>query len=379
MFNNQNNKTVIQVLSFLTPSSIARGTVDMANKLIKCGYKSIVISTGGCLVDELVTHGSIHIKMNTATKNWFIMLYNAYKISQIISQYKAGIIHAKSRAPVWSCYIAAKKNKIKFISTFQGLYNINNIFKKTYNNIMLYANQVITISNYLKDHLLKYYKINPNNLSVIYRGVDHDLYSQKNCSSLLMKKFYIKYNVPNNTPVLLLSAKFIEQKGHLILIEALKLIQDLQYYCILVGNLNYTLDFIQKIKNLIEKYKLQNKIQLFGHERNMMGLYSISDIVLSTSLYPEAFSKSLIEAQSMEKLVITTNIGIANEIVKDKKTGFHVSPYNVEQLANTIKYCLSILNTQPAKDITSYARKVVIEKFSIQEMFNNTLSIYKKL
>ena len=135
--------------------------------------------------------------------------------------------------------------------------------------------------------------------------------------------------------------------------------------------------YVTRIKNLINECKIQNRVQLFGNEPSMVNLYSISDIVLSASIEPEAFGRTVIEAQSMEKLVIATNIGGAAETIENEKTGFHVDPANSQQLADKIEYCLSILGTDNAKKIQSAARKSTIENFSLDAMLEKEMSVYE--
>jgi len=108
-------------------------------------------------------------------------------------------------------------------------------------------------------------------------------------------------------------------------------------------------------------------------------LYGISDIVLSASIEPEAFGRTIIEAQSMEKLVIATNIGGACETIENNITGFHVPPSDVNALALKIEYCLSLLGSDEARNITKNARKTISEKFSLDMMLKNTLSIYDQV
>ena len=124
---------------------------------------------------------------------------------------------------------------------------------------------------------------------------------------------------------------------------------------------------------------MQGKIQLFGNEPDIRALYAISDIVLSTSTEPEAFGRTIIEAQSMEKLVIATNIGGAAETVQDSVNGFHVPPGDINLLADKISYCLSILGTEQAKKITDHARSDVVKNFSLDLMLDKTIKVYKEV
>jgi glycosyltransferase involved in cell wall biosynthesis len=370
-------KTILQVVPALVSGGIERGALEIAKKLVEAGFCSIVISGGGSLVKVLEESGSKHIKLNVASKNPITIWLNSKKISKIIREEKVDIIHARSRAPAWSCFIAAKTTGIKLITTFHGVYNFRTKIKKFYNSIMTEGHKVIAVSQFVKDHIIKNYKIDQDKIVLIHRGVDHKEFTMEKITPEILLKYKAKYNVPDNTPVILLPARMTEWKGHIILVKALEKIKHLNFYCIMAGDLAKHPAYVIRIKNLINECKIQNRVQLFGNEPNMINLYGISDIVLSSSIEPEAFGRTIIEAQSMEKLVIATKIGGAAETIEDNKTGFHVNPANSSQLADKIEYCLSIIGTDKAKEIKFVARKSTVTNFSLDSMLEKEMSVYK--
>ncbi|RTK93097.1 MAG: glycosyltransferase [Rickettsiales bacterium] len=373
-------KTILQVIPALTSGGVERGTLEIAKKVVESGNVSIVISNGGTLVDKLEQEGSLHIHLDVASKNPFTIWRNAGKIADIIRLHNVDIIHARSRAPAWSCYLAAKSTKIKLITTFHGIYNFKNRIKKYYNSIMTEGIKVIAVSNFVSTHIIENYKIkDKEKIVVIHRGVNHAEFSKQHLSDEILYKFREKYNVPINSPIILLPSRMTRWKGHLYLIEALNKIKDLNFYCILAGDLSKHPHFVNNIQDKIREYKLQNRVQLFGNEPNMLGLYGIADIVLSTSIEPEAFGRTIIEAQSMEKIVIATNIGGACETIQDNVTGFHVQPKNSVDLAKKIQLALEILGTEKEKEITQAARASVIKDFSLKLMLEKTLNIYNEV
>lgn len=372
-------KTILQVVPALISGGVERGTLEIAKKIVESGNISIVISAGGPLVKGLEQNGSTHIKMNVASKNPITIWNNAGKITNIIRNYNVDIVHARSRAPAWSCYFAAKATGIKLITTFHGIYNFKNCIKRYYNSVMTQGVKVIAVSNFVKNHIIENYKVDKNKIQVIYRGVNHNEFTKGKVSDELLKKFREKYNVPADAPVLLLPSRMTRWKGHLVLVDALEKIKHLNFYCIIAGDLAKHPNFVNDIQEKIQEYKIQNRVQLFGNEPNMIGLYGIADIVLSTSIEPEAFGRTIIEAQAMEKLVIATNIGGACETIQDGETGFHVKAGDVDELAKKIEHCLAIIGSDQEKKITTNARKAVVTNFSLDQMLKSTLSIYNEI
>ncbi|WPY00805.1 Glycosyltransferase family 4 protein [Candidatus Trichorickettsia mobilis] len=372
-------KTILQVLPSLVSGGVERGTIELARKLKELNYGSLVVSAGGPLLEQLKELDIPHIKLDVDSKNPLRIKANAKNLEQIIKDYNVDLVHARSRAPAWSCYMATRSTNAKFITTFHGIYNISGMFKKYYNSIMTKGEVVIAVSNFVKQHILQNYDIDEDKIRIIYRGVDPNYFTQANISDELLLKFKNKYRVPKSIPVILLPARMTEWKGHINLIEALNKIKHLDFYCLMVGDLSKHPAFAKKVMDRITELKLQTKIQIFGNELDMLGLYGIADLVLSTSIEPEAFGRTIIEGQSMEKLVIATNIGGAAETIIDGVSGYHVKPNNIDDLADKIQHCLAILGSNQAKELTAYARQSVLDNFSLKSMLNKTLSIYDEV
>lgn len=372
-------KTILQVVPALISGGVERGTLEIAKNIVRVGHNSIVISAGGPMVESLEDSGSEHITLNVASKNPVTIWKNARKLANIIRSRNIDIVHARSRAPAWSCYMAAKATNVKLITTFHGIYNFKNFLKKFYNSVMTEGRSVIAVSNFVKKHIVDNYKVDPNKITVIHRGVNHNEFSKKKLSEDKLNQYREKYRVPADTPVLLLPSRMTRWKGHMVLIDALEKIKHLNFYCIMAGDLAKHPTYVSRIKEKIHQYKLQSHIQLFGNEPDIISLYGISDIVLSTSIEPEAFGRTIIEAQAMEKIVIATNIGGACETIQDGLNGFHVEPNDSIALAQKIEHCLSLIGSEQEKNMTMNARKTASENFSLEKMLKNTLAIYNHI
>ena len=172
-------KTILQVVPALISGGVERGTLEIAKNIVRVGHNSIVISAGGPMVESLEDSGSEHITLNVASKNPVTIWKNARKLANIIRSRNIDIVHARSRAPAWSCYMAAKATNVKLITTFHGIYNFKNFLKKFYNSVMTEGRNVIAVSNFVKKHIVDNYKVDPNKITVIHRGVNHNEFSKK--------------------------------------------------------------------------------------------------------------------------------------------------------------------------------------------------------
>ncbi len=373
------SRTILQVVPALVTGGVERGTLEIAKKIVDSGINSIVISAGGPLVAKLEQGGSKHITLNVASKNPFVIWRNAGKIANIIKNYNVDIVHARSRAPAWSCYLAAKSTGVKLITTFHGIYNFKNGIKKFYNSVMTKGERIIAVSNFVRDHIINNYAVNKEKVVVIHRGVNFKEFSKDKLSQEVLEKTREKYRAPKDMKVLLLPSRMTRWKGHLTLIDALAKIKEMDFYCIIAGDLSKHPNFVAEIQNKIQEYRIQNRVQLFGNDPKIINLYGIADVIISASVEPEAFGRTIIEAQSMEKLVIATNIGGACETIQDGTTGFHVKPGDSDDLANKISHCLNIIGTKEEEKITRMARKTVSENFSLDLMTSKTMDVYDEV
>ena len=80
--------------------------------------------------------------------------------------------------------------------------------------------------------------------------------------------------------------------------------------------------YIKKNLSDLEQHRLNNQLKFIEHCKEMALAYKVSDIVVSASIEPEAFGRVAVEAQSMEKPIIASNIGGSNETIINEKTGF---------------------------------------------------------
>ena len=373
------NGTILQVLPSLISGGVERGTVDVAKMLVDKGYHSIVASAGGVLEPQLNEAGCTHLKYRFCSKNPLIMMRNYYLLQDIIKEYKVDVVHARSRAPAWSAYYAARKLDVPFLTTFHGIYRMSNMLKKQYNSIMTCGDKVIAVSDFVKQHIVENYNVDPQKIAVIHRGIDDVYFNPDKATDEMVAKYCDKYHLNKDVPIILLPARMTEWKGQMVLVEALNQIRHLDFRCLMVGDVSRHPCYVERLRRCITELKLQSRVQIYGAEASMLGLYSIADIVLSTSVEPEAFGRVIVEAQAMEKLAIATNIGGGAETVVDGKSGFHVEPGDVGELVEKLQYCLSIVGSSRAARFGKAARKHAVDNFGLDKMLNKVLYTYQSL
>jgi len=379
--NNTQHKepVVLQVLPEMNHGGVELGTVEIASGCQERGIKNFVASAGGRMVYDLQRIKVCHFELPLKTKNIFKMYLNSKRLAKIIRDNGINIVHARSRAPAWSAYWAAKKTGATFLTTYHGTYGLGFLkLKKLYNRVMTYGKLVIAISEHIKQHIMSEYKVPEDKIRLIHRCVNLDNFSPEKVSQERIIKTISDFNIPEDKPIISLIGRVTPWKGQELLIEALSRLQSKDFYCLIVGSDQGRTAFSNRLKDMVKRYHLESKVQFIDHSFDIPALLMISDIVLSTSLEPEAFGRAAIEGQAMGKIVIASNIGGSLENTIDGVTGKLFKSGDADDLASSLDWALNLPRSEKEK-IGAAAIKNVKDHFTKQIMCDKTIAVYQEL
>ncbi len=376
---------VLQVIPKLGYGGAETGCYDIAHYLAEQDCGSFIATSGGELL-KFVKKNKVNVfRIPVHSKNPLIIFLNTLLITFIILIKKINIVHARSRAPAWSCYFACIITQTVFVTTFHGTYNFKSKIKKFYNSIMLRAKLTIAGSNFIFSHINEHYTEYLNKkkkLRVIFRGINVDYFNHKNISILKQEKLKREWNLEPNKFTILLPGRLTYWKGQEKFIEALNiLIEDYNitnFQAILLGSDQGRKVYSKKLLSLVERYSLTKKVKFIAHCKEMPLAYSLADVVVSSSIEPEAFGRVAVESQSMCKPIIASNIGGSKETVLNKKTGFLYKYDDPRELAKNLNTVIQ-LNLEELKLMGNEGRKNVTKKFDVEVMCDSNLREYKKL
>jgi len=376
---------VLQVIPKLGYGGAESGCYDLAHYLTENNCSSYIVTSGGELLKYIDKKKVKVIRLPVHSKNPILMFFNSIILVFIILICNISIVHARSRAPAWSCLLATKITRRKFVTTFHGTYNFKNSLKKYYNSIMLKSDLIIAGSNFIFSHINENYSeyLNSNKkFLVIFRGINTEYFNPSKIHQTDQKKLISKWNINKEKPLILLPGRLTFWKGQEMFIEAIRLVKEKipekSFCAVILGSDQGRKVYKKKLLRLVEQYRLNDYIKFFDKCELMPLAYQISDIVVSTSIEPEAFGRVSVEAQSMEKPIIASNIGGSKETIIDDKTGFLFEAQKPEELSKKIIHVLN-LDESTLKFIGIEGRKNVIKKFNIEKMCFSTYSEYKKI
>ena len=379
---------VLQVIPRLDYGGAEIGCYDLAHYLQEKDCKSYIATQGGALL-KFIKKGKVKVfKLPLHSKNPVIILLNTIFLSIIIFFYNINIVHARSRAPAWSCLLATKITGRKYITTFHGTYNFSSKIKKFYNSVMVRSDLVIAGSNFIFSHISKnysnFFEKKNRKLLVVFRGINTEYFNPKKISISKSEKLYKdwKLEIDKNKFIILLPGRLTNWKGQKIFIEALNLLNSKEnkkgFIGIILGNEQGRNIYKKQLVALIQQYRLNQIIKFVDSCDEMPIAYSIANFVVSASVEPEAFGRVSVEAQSMCKPIVASDLGGSKETIINEKSGYLFEAGNPNALTE-ILYKLMNMDDYMLTSIGNEGRKNVLKKFDVEKMCNSTFTEYKKL
>jgi glycosyltransferase involved in cell wall biosynthesis len=370
---------VLQVLPGLVTGGVERGTVDVALALVEAGWKAIVASAGGPMVRELLRGGADHITLPLDSKNPLVIRQNAARLEHLITQLGIDVVHARSRAPAWSAWMAAQRTGRHFLTTFHGTYNLGWFgLKNRYNSVMTRGERVIAISHFIAEHAHRIYGLDPERIRIVHRGIDLKKFDPTRVSPERIIQLAQKWRLPDGHQVIMLPGRLTRWKGQAVLIEALAMLGRHDVRCLLVGSDQGRVAYREELQELVRRRDLVDVVHMVDECNDMPAAYMLTDVVVSASTDPEAFGRVAVEGQAMGRPVIATDHGGSRETVLPGQTGWLTPPGDARALAQALDRFLA-LSPAERDGMAGLAVEHVRTNFSKETMCAKTLSVYEEL
>jgi glycosyltransferase involved in cell wall biosynthesis len=386
---NEQRATILQIIPKLDTGGAELSTIEIASAIVRAGGRALVLSEGGQLAAKVETAGGELIAFPAATKNPLRILSNAFRLARIIERESVDLVHARSRAPAWSALIAARLTKRPFVTTYHGAYNEGGPFKRTYNSVMVRGEAVIANSHYTQDLIRARYGTAQSKIRVIHRGVDEKDFKPENVGSDRIQALREKWALAPDDLVVLQAARLTGWKGQRVMIEATALLERQgrlgHAVIVLAGSAQGRDGYKTELEQLIGSHGLEGRVRLVGHVDDMPAALLLARLAVVASTEPEAFGRTVTEAQAMGCPVVATDHGAPPETIlappgasAGERTGWLVPPGDAAGLAEAIAEGLAQGHDARA-DMGRRARSHVLRSFSIETMQRKTLAVYDQL
>jgi len=364
---------VLQVLPALVAGGVERGTLEIAEAIVAAGGRALVASAGGPLVGPLERLGARHVMLPLASKNPLAMGRNAVALAALVRAEGVGILHARSRAPAWSAWLAARRTGARFVTTYHGTYNAGFPGKRLYNSVMARGERVIAISEFIAAHIRAQHGTDAARIRIIPRGVDPCRFDPAAIGPDQVGALRHAWGVPEGRKVVMLPGRLTRWKGQAVLLDAVPLLPP-EAVVLLVG----AGGFRDELAARIAARGLGDRVRLCGHAEDMPAALLLADVVVHASTDAEAFGRTVIEAQAMARLVVAADLGAPRETVTEGVTGWRVPPGDPVALAVAIARALALPAAERAA-VGAAARARVLARYTTAAMQAATLAVYREL
>jgi len=358
---------IVQILPELNEGGVERGTVELSRELVKRGHESIVISAGGKLEEQIEKDGGKHIVVDVCSKNPFTAPFRLVKLRKVMQDLDPDVVHARSRVPAWLTFMANKKLQIPFVTTVHGFNSVS-----PYSEIMTKSDSVICVSGAIKSYIQEHYQTPEKKITVIPRGIDLDKFNPKNLDQAFIDDFKSEYHLEDKRIVTTVG-RITQLKDHQTFIRAIASLKksDLNIVGLIVGGVREDKqEYFESLKRLTKELDVVDNIIFTGSQSRVAEIYALSDVVVSSSKKPESFGRSVAEALALHTPVVATNHGGVLDIIVEGENGFFYPVEESEMLAQKIEECCAL-------EFDGYG--YILEKFSLKQMVDKTLKVYKKL
>lgn len=308
--------TVLQVIPALESGGVEKGTVEIARALTARGHRSVVMSGGGRLVQELLASGSEHHDWAIGRKSlWSLRLIP--RLRAFLEEQRVDILHVRSRMPAWLAYLAWRgmppSTRPRLLTTVHGYYSVN-----PYSAIMTKGERIIAVSNSVRDYVLNHYpSTEPDRLAVIHRGIDRSRYpSGYRPSDQWISSWRREHPYLQDRYILTLPGRITRLKGHEDFLHIMRtlLLRGVPVHGLIVGEPSPRRQaYASEIKHQVHRMELDEYITFTGHRNDLREIMAVSDVVFSLSTSPESFGRTTLEALSLGRPVIGYDHGGVGE------------------------------------------------------------------
>lgn len=360
---------VIQLLPGLEAGGVERGVVEVSKALVERGHRSIVVSSGGRMVERLLAHGAEHHVMPIHKKS-LMTLRCIRPLRKLVCETNADVLHARSRVPAWVGYLAwrgmSKAARPAWVTTVHGLYSVNR-----YSKIMTTGQRVEVVSKTIRQYVLSNYPgTDANKLILNHRGVDPaDFTFGCRPSDDWLTTWRSAYPQLEGKFVIALAGRITRLKGHHDLINAIDQLQQhgVNAHALIVGDEDpRRLAYAKELRETVTAKGLADHVTFTGHRSDIKEVLAVSDAVVSLSTKPESFGRSVLEAVRLGRPVVGYDHGGVGEVLADiypqGRTPLSDSTALADRLAE-----LAAGRIQPPEPI---------DAFLLSDMLERTLAMY---
>lgn len=370
--------TLLQIVPTLAGGGLARATLDAAQAVIAAGGSAIVASPGGALVPDLLRLRGSHLELPDSTHAVWGRLTLPGKLASSLRDAKVDVVQARSPATGWVARALARRLGIKWIATLHRPFLAHDLAGRFIERRQSRADAVIAVSDHVARDALERFPALEDRIETISPGINIDRFNPAIVRADRLIRLAGELRIPDGSHLVLCPARFTEDNGQKILIEAMKRLGRDDVFCLLLGSTDVPTPFEKELESAVVAAEMQGRVQIGPYVDDMPAAYMLADVVVSTGGARQGFSRTLIEAQAMGRPVIAEDGGGAAEAVRVGVTGWLAPPGDPAALADALQAALS-LSIERRAELARAAQEHVHSQFNLAQSNARLLALYERL
>jgi len=357
---------ILYLTNHLNIGGITSYALTLASGMKKRGHNVYIASSSGELLFRFIAEGIVYIPIPIKTKSEvsYKVLISKFKLIKIIKEKNIDIIHANTRVTQVLSFLIQRSCLMPYVWTCHGFFK-KRFFRKIF---PCWGNKVIAISESVKEHLIKDFKVNEPDIRVIHNGIDVNKFREQRAEDREQRKKDLGLE---DGPVVGIVARLSEEKGHVYLIKAMqKVIAKIpKAQLLIVGEGRME----GKLVNLAKALGLEKSVFFLPSVMDTQEVLSVMDLFVLPSL-KEGLGLALMEAMACGLCVIGSDVGGIKSLIQDGYSGLLVRPADSRDLSRVILELMQ--NPDKAKFLGANARIFINQNFLQEKMISETEKVY---
>ncbi len=380
--------TILIAVPTIEAGAADEGAIELVRMLSDAGHRAIVVSRGGRLEPELAACGAELVRLDAASRNPLVMARNAMVMKRLIAQRRCAVVHALARAPAWSALAAARASGVPFVTSWYNGFREQNVFKRFYNSVMARADRVIATSDQIADAIAERHPDVAARVVVIPIHIDAAQFDPARVTPQRIEAVRAAWGVAAETRVIMVVGRILRRKGHHVIVRAARRLKDMglrDFAFAFVGEDHGRSSYSGELWDMVLATATSDVIRIVGPPEDAPAAYGASTAVVSAAIQLEGLPRSLLEAMTMARPVVASDLATGPETVlappavaEDRMTGLRFPSGDDSALAAALIRVLSAPETS-RQAIGRRAREHVMTQYASTAAMTQMFAVYMEI
>lgn len=364
--------TIAQLVPDLHGGGVERSVVDVSRALVQRGHRSLVVSNGGRLVEELIDQGGEHVTLDLGRKSPLTLLKTG-KLRRWLREENVDVLHPQSRMPAWVAWRAWRKmpkdGRPRFITSVHGLHSVSR-----YSAIVTRGEKIEVVSEVARQYVIDNYPhCDADRIVVNARGVDPQAFPfGYRPAAPWLAAWRDAFSELEDRFVVTLPGRLTRLKGHRDLLDVIAALPPRFHGLIVGGEDPKRAAYAKELRDAVAKRGLADRVTFTGHRTDIRDVLAVSDAAVSLSTKPESFGIAALESVALGRPTVGYDHGGVGEVLARVYPAGRVPKGDTAAVAARLTEIESGQTPAPANNPT-------LAGFTLDATLRRSLALYESL